>query len=228
MSDAGNRPTAAPWITFEGIEGSGKSTQLERLTARLRDAGVAPIVTREPGGTDLGQRLRALLLDPAQAGLHPMAELLLYAADRAEHLAKVVLPALAEGRVVLCDRYLDATLAYQGYGRKLGVERILEIHRHPPLDRRPQRTLLFDLDPAVAVERARRRDNDRGVEGSEGRFEQEQLDFHERVRDGYLALAAADPRRIRVIEAARSVVAIEHDVVDELSDLLPSLRQTRR
>jgi len=223
MSCDGKQAHPAPWITFEGIEGSGKSTQLERLAARLRRAGIAPTVTREPGGTDLGKHLRALLLDPGRAGMDPMAELLLYAADRAQHVAEVVEPALREGRVVLCDRHLDATLAYQGYGRQLGVERILEIHRHPPLDRRPRRTLLFDLDPAVALARARRRNRERGVDETEGRFERERLDFHVRVREGYLALAAAAPERIRVLEAARPVDDVEREVGGALLDLLPAL-----
>lgn len=183
-------------VTFEGIEGSGKTTQLVRLADRLRAEGAEVVVTREPGGTPLGKRLRSLLLDPHAPRLDPPAELLLYAADRAQHLEEVVLPALAEGSLVLCDRFLDATLAYQGHARGLGPERILALHRAPPLDLRPDRTFLFDLDPEIALSRARARRD------AEDRFEREDLAFHRAVREGYLALARDEPGRIRVVDAA--------------------------
>lgn len=208
------------WITFEGIEGTGKSTQIERLARVLTAAGRPVLLTREPGGTELGRDLRALLLRPTAVPMDPMSELLLYAADRAQHLAEIVLPALEQGQVVLCDRFLDATLAYQGYGRGLGVDSVLELHRRPPLDRRPRRTLLFDLDPAEALARARRRNAGAGLDETEGRFEQERLEFHRRVRAGYLELAAAEPARFRVIDAVGDTDAVEDKVRDALSDLL--------
>lgn len=207
------------WITFEGIEGTGKSTQIERLAATLRARGATVVSTREPGGTVLGRRLRELLLRPSQRPMEPLAELLLYAADRAQHLTEIVLPALERGDVILCDRYLDATLAYQGYGRGLGLDCVLELHRRPPLDRRPHRTILLDLDPATALGRARRRNAGQGLDETEGRFERELLEFHRRVRAGYLELAAAEPERIRVVRADGNADEVAGRIVEALGDL---------
>lgn len=208
------------WISFEGIEGTGKTTQIERLADRLRARGDAVLLTREPGGTELGRRLRELLLRPAERPMDPMTELLLYVADRAQHLAEVVLPALERGDIVLCDRFLDATLAYQGHGRSLGVERVLELHRRPPLDSRPRRTVLLDLDPATALSRARRRNTTQGLDETEGRFERELLEFHRRVREGYLELAAAEPARFRVVRADGDPDEVEARIESALGDLL--------
>jgi dTMP kinase len=213
----------AGWITFEGVEGSGKTTQIARLAVDLRQAGIDPVVTREPGGTELGRSLRELLLRPSREPMDPMTELLLYTADRAQHLVEIVLPALDQGRPVLCDRYLDATLAYQGHGRGLGTTVILELHRRPPLDRRPARTLLFDLDPETALRRARQRNAGADLDRIEGRFEQEALEFHRRVRQGYLELAAADPDRFRTIAADGDEDAIASHVRRALADLFPAL-----
>ena len=210
----------AIWITFEGVEGTGKTTQLERIARRLEAGGRRVTVTREPGGTALGQQLRAVLLRPDPQPMHPLTELLLYTADRAQHLAEVILPALERGEVVLCDRYLDATLAYQGHARGLGVKRVLELHRQPPLDRRPHRTVLLDLDPAEGLARARRRNQGQGTDETEGRFEQEEVDFHARVRAGYLALAAAEPERFRSVDASGDPDQVERKVIDALRDLL--------
>jgi len=220
-----SRPTDARgrWITFEGIEGSGKSVQLARLAAALAAAGCGPVTTREPGGTALGRELRAVLLRPMETPMDPATELLLYVADRAQHLAEVVGPALDAGRVVLCDRSLDATLAYQGHGRGIEPEWILELHRRSPLDRRPDRTVLLDLDSADGLARARERNAGAGLDATEGRFEDEELDFHRRVRNGYLELAAAAPRRFRVVDAAGSREAVERRVRSVLLDLLPEL-----
>jgi dTMP kinase len=216
--------SAGRFITFEGIEGTGKSTQIARLADRLRASGCDTRITREPGGTDLGLQLRALLLRPDDRSISPLAELLLYTTDRVQHLEEVVEPALRQGAVVLCDRYLDATLAYQGYGRGLGVERILALHRHPPLDRRPDRTILIDVDPVRAVGRARQRNVDLDLDSSEGRFERERIDFHRRVRDGYLRLAAEAPRRIRRVDGSGDPDEVERRVLEALQDLLPELR----
>lgn len=212
-------------MTLEGVEGSGKSTQIERLAHRLGRAGLNIVCTREPGGTATGRRLRRLLLEPADAPMEPMVELFLYAADRAQHIREVILPALGEGALVLCDRYLDATLAYQGYGRGLGVEKVLEIHAHPPLDLRPDRTILLDLEPQEGLARARARDRERGVSSSEGRFESEDLEFHRRVRQGYLELARAAPDRWRVVEASGAPEQVESRVRGALEDLFPALRE---
>ena len=218
----------ARWITFEGIEGSGKSTQLRRLTDRLRQSGRALTVTHEPGGTDLGARIRSLLLRPTATPMASLTELLLYTADRAQHLSEVVVPALEAGENVLCDRYLDATLAYQGYGRQLGCEQVLELHRYSPLDRLPDRTLLFDLDVATGLERARERNRAAGLDVTEGRFEEEAIEFHERVRRGYLELAAADERRFRVIKAKSGTDKVEQAVLASLADWWPDLTESSR
>jgi len=213
------------FLTFEGIEGCGKSTQLLRLADRLRAGGTEPKLTREPGGTELGVALRSLLLEDGGARVDPAAELMLYAADRAQHIVEIIRPALEAGSIVLCDRFLDATLAYQGHGRGLPLAPMQELHRNAPLDLRPDRTLLFDLTAEVALGRARRRNEELGVTTSEGRFENEALAFHRRVRDGYLALALAEPRRIRVIDADGTIDAVSRRVCDALGDLLPQLEE---
>jgi dTMP kinase len=148
----------------------------------------------------------------------PITELLLYTADRAQHLTETILPALERGETILCDRYVDATLAYQGYGRELGTETILELHRSAPLNRRPDRTLLFDLDAAAGLERARERNRAAGLDVTEGRFEDEALEFHERVRRGYQALAKAEPERFRLIDAGRSIDKVERAVRESIRD----------
>jgi len=211
------------FVTFEGIEGSGKSTQAARLAERLRRSGREVVLTREPGGTSLGRELRALLLRTGSPVL-PEAELLLYAADRAQHVGETIAPALARGAAVLCDRFLDATLAYQGVARGLGTEAVLSLHRRPPLDLRPKRTVLLDLDPDAALARARGRDAARMHGPDEGRFEAEPLAFHRKVREGYLRLAGAEPERVRVVAAAGSESAVEAAVLQEVLDLFPDLR----
>ena len=222
MTDRG--PTAVGhFITFEGIEGSGKTTQLERLAELLRLGARDVVVTREPGGTTLGRELRTLVLRPAVEPMSPVAELLLYATDRAQHLTEIVEPALARGAIVLCDRYKDATLAYQGYGRELDLERIRELHRRPPLDRSPDRTVLLVLDPAMALARATRRNVEHDLVETAGRFENERLEFHRRVAEGYRALAAAEPERFRVVDAEGSVLQVGRRVIEAVRDLLPVL-----
>jgi dTMP kinase len=201
------------FITFEGIEGSGKTTQIGLLSQALHARSIAHVLTREPGGTPAGDRIRGLLLDPATR-LSAPAELLLYAAARAEHLERVIRPALASGRIVLCDRYLDATRAYQGAGRGLPLAWIEAIHALEPLRLAPDTTLLFDLDPALGLERARDR-NARGRQ-DEGRFEAEDVPFHRRVREGYLALAKAEPERFRVIDASGEPEAVQRRVQEAL------------
>ena len=214
------------FVTFEGIEGSGKSTQARQLAERLRHTGREVVLTREPGGTALGRELRALLLASGSPVL-PAAEMLLYAADRAQHVGETIAPALARGAVVLCDRFLDATLAYQGVARGLGMEIVRELHHRPPLDLRPHRTLLLDLEPGPALARARGRDAARTGGPDEGRFEAEPLAFHRKVREGYLQLAAAEPERVRVIAASGSEEEVASAVLREVSDLFPDLVERR-
>lgn len=191
------------FITFEGLDGCGKSTQLERLAQRLREAGFAVTVTREPGGTATGEKIRQLLLDTRTAGLDPVAELTLMFASRAQHLAEIILPALAKGEIVLCDRFTDSSEAYQGGGRKLGSERVLELHRVVCGDLKPDLTILMDSNVAASVERARRRNQARisAEEADENRFERENRAFFERVRAAYLDLAKREPERVMVVDS---------------------------
>ena len=190
------------FVTFEGGEGSGKSTQLLRLAARLRERGHDPLVTREPGGTPVAEGIRALLLDPA---LEPtaVAEALLMEAARAELVATVIRPALEAGRIVLCDRYADSTLAYQGAGRGLDLGLLRQWNRVATGGLAPDLTLLFDLDPRIGLSRRS------GAAGVPNRLDRESLDFHTRVRAQYLELARAEPGRFAVIPASQPPEAIE-------------------
>jgi dTMP kinase len=199
------------FVTFEGIEGSGKSTQIVLLANYLKSHGNRVVLTREPGGTPIGDQIRKILLDPANKAIDPAAELLLYAASRAQHLSEVILPALAAGSIVLCDRFSDATLAYQGYGRGLDRKMIRELDRIVTAGMRPDLTLLLDIDAAAGLARARGRNNSRGLE-AEARFENEEIAFHERVRQGYLALAKQEPERIRVVDASPAPDRIEMEI----------------
>ena len=202
---------AGTFITFEGIEGSGKSTQIVLLANCLKSHCIKIVLTREPGGTLIGDQIRKILLDPANKALDSSAELLLYAASRAQHLREVILPALAAGTIVLCDRFSDATLAYQGYGRGLDKDMIGELDRIVTAGMRPDLTVLLDIDAAAGLARARGRNNSRGLEG-EARFENEEIAFHERVRQGYLTLAKKEPERIRVVDASPAQDKIEMEI----------------
>jgi dTMP kinase len=205
------------FITFEGIEGSGKSTQIALLANYLSARGIRNVLTREPGGTLIGDQVRKILLDPANRSLDPTAELLLYAASRAQHLREIILPALANGMIVLCDRFSDATLAYQGYGRGLDIEMIRSLDRIVTTGMRPDLTILFDIEAGMGIARARGRNNSLGLE-AEARFENEELVFHDRVRQGYLKLVAREPDRIRIVDASGTSEAVQEQVrkiVDE-------------
>jgi dTMP kinase len=199
-------------ITFEGIEGSGKSTQLARVAAELRDRGLDPLVTREPGGTPLGRTVRAALLAPdaGSRARSPLTEALLMVADRHEHVATLVGPALAAGRVVLCDRHADSTLAYQGGGSGVALATLRALNAIAVGAIRPALTLLFDLPVQQAL--SRMADRATRAEAAADRFEAETLAFHERVRGAYLELAAGEPERIAVIDAARPADDVYADV----------------
>jgi len=184
------------FITFEGIEGSGKSTQAKMLASGLAASGVEVIATHEPGGTPISDRIRALLLDPGNTDMDATTELLLYAAARAQHLSQKIRPALARGAVVICDRFSDSTIAYQGFGRGIARELLDAVDAVATGHLRPHLTILCDLDVRQGLERnrnARKRD----------RLELEAVDFHEKVRAGFLALAHDDPGRFHIVDAAK-------------------------
>jgi dTMP kinase len=200
------------FITFEGIDGSGKSTQVRMLSSVLRLRSMNVMQTREPGGTPLGTRLREALLD-AQEQVDPLAELLLYAADRAQHVRVLLNPALAAGRVVLSDRYADATVAYQGAGRGFEPALVTQVVALATGGLKPDLTLLFDLSVAASLERSRQRTNAHDGAPSD-RLELEAENFHARVRDAYLRIAAAEPERVRIVDASLSVEEIHAHVLD--------------
>ncbi|MDR2820103.1 MAG: dTMP kinase [Desulfovibrio sp.] len=189
------------FISFEGIEGAGKSTAQRLVADFLQARGHDPLLTREPGGCSLGRNLRSILLDARLSRLSGRAELYLFLADRAQHVAEVIRPALDAGQTVLCDRFTDSTLAYQGYGRGLDTEYLRNANETATGGLTPELTLLLDLPVADGLSRAGRRNREEGTVISEGRFDSESLDFHERVRRGYLALADEEPQRFAVIDA---------------------------
>lgn len=189
------------FLTLEGVEGSGKSAVLAGLAHFLEARGHKPLLTREPGGSPLGNDLRPLLLRDG-VKLDPLAELFLFQADRAQHVAEVIRPALASGSWVLCDRYADSTIAYQGYGRGLDLGLLRSLSDTATGGLWPDLTLLLDIDPEAGLARARRRNNELGLSQAEGRFEAEELAFHQRIRQGFLQLAAAEPKRYRVIDSS--------------------------
>jgi dTMP kinase len=200
---------AGAFITFEGIDGCGKSTQLRLLASELRVRGLKIVATREPGGTTLGQRLRAALLDVDEQ-VDPLAELLVFAADRAHHVRTLLLPALQADQIVLSDRYADATVAYQGAGRGFEPKLIQEIVQLATGGLRPDLTLLFDLSVAESAVRTRRR----VASKNHDRLDSEDAEFHTRVRDAYLEMAKADPERFRVIDARGSTQETQQKVMD--------------
>lgn len=212
---------AGKFITIEGLDGCGKSTQLAKLADFLRGQGMDVVITREPGGTPIGDRIRALLLDSATSGLSPITEMALMFAARAQHLEELILPALAQGKIVLCDRFTDSTEAYQGGGRELGSGPVLELHRALCGDIRPDLTLLMDTDASLSVVRARRRNRDRSSdEPNENRFEQESRAFFERVRAAYLAIARREPGRVILIDARGTPDATHQAIVRALEPRL--------
>ena len=215
-------PARGKFITFEGLDGSGKSTQLEKVARSLRAHGLSVTITREPGGTLAGEKIREVLLHSATSGLSPLTEMALMFASRAQHVHEVILPALAEGRIVLCDRFTDSTEAYQGGGRKLGTKAVLQMHEILCGNLQPDLTLLLDNEVAFSVERARRRNqkhkgsrSEKGSERDENRFEQESRAFFGRVRQAYLAIAHREPHRVQVVNA-RGTPSETHAIIMEL------------
>lgn len=200
--------TRGRFITFEGPEGSGKTTQLKLLGEHLRVAGHDVVETQEPGGTAIGKQIREILLNPASTALRPTAELLLMFASRAQNVDEVILPALAAGKIVLCDRFTDSTLAYQGAARGLGADVVYELDRIACRGLVPHRTLLIDIDVETGLARAQRT-----------RMEELPLAFHRAVREAFLQLANDQSKRVRLIDGARALDAVQASVIAEIGSL---------
>jgi dTMP kinase len=212
-------PGEGALVTFEGMEGAGKSTLISLVEAALRGRGLDPLVTREPGGTALGNAIRSLLLDPSSRGMDPCCELMLLCADRAQHVAQVLVPALSQGRLVLCDRYSDSTFAYQGYGRGIAIDLVREMDAAARGGISPLLTALVDLPPERGLARARGR-NRRG--GShETRFDDEEIAFHRRVREGFLTLASGEPERFLLLDGELPAEELGRMVLAELARRMP-------
>ncbi len=209
---------AGLFITFEGGEGSGKTTQLKALLTHLRSLDRDVLETRDPGGTAIGNQVRGLLLDGENARMAALAELFLYEASRAQLVQEVIRPALAAGRIVLCDRFTDSTVAYQGYGRGLDRDLIGRLNHLAANGLRPDLTLLLDLDPAVGLARVSKRLTDSRLRRD--RLEDERLEFHQRVQAGYRTLAAEEPGRLMVLDAARGILEIEGQIRRQVEGLL--------
>ncbi len=200
------------FITFEGIEGSGKTTQIKLAGDYLAEERIPCVVTREPAGTDIGEKIGNVLFNRRHFQMCPETELFLFCAARAQHMREVVRPALEGGKVVLCDRFSDATYAYQGAGRGLDRRFIRQVNDYASQRLKPDLTLLFDLPVEVGLARATKRNDSAEQPSAVDRFEKENLDFHRRIRDGYLALMREDPKRFRLIDASRDVDAVQKDV----------------
>ena len=213
--------TRGRFLTFEGLDGCGKSTQMEKLAAVLRTEGTDVLTTREPGGTEIGERIRAVLLDSRTAGLDPMAEMALMFASRAQQIAQVIVPALEDGRWVLCDRFTDSTEAYQGAGRQLGSDAVLQLHRVLCRGLWPDLTILMDSDVAHSVQRARRRNRSAASgQPDENRFEKENQAFFTRVREAYLKIAEREPQRIVRIDARPPAEVVHPQIVSIVRERL--------
>jgi dTMP kinase len=206
------------FITFEGVEGSGKTTQIQRLEKYITQKGIPCKVTREPGGCPIGEKIRKILLNPDHREMVPMCELLLYEAARAQHVKEVISPFLKKGGIVLCDRFSDATVAYQGYGRRIDLKWIERLNQFSSLGIRSDVTFLLDCPSDVGLKRALQRNRTLKQEREE-RFEREEIEFHRRVRKGYLAIARKEPRRVKVIDTRRG----EERVFEKIRKIVDNL-----
>jgi dTMP kinase len=206
------------FITFEGIEGSGKTTQIVRIKNYLTQKRIPCEVTREPGGTSIGEKIRKILLDPSHSKMVPLCELLLYEASRAQHVHDVIKPLLEKGIVVICDRFSDASIAYQAYGRGLDLKFVQKLNRIASQGLKPDITFILDCPSGLGLKRAIKRNKElNGIK--EDRFERENILFHKRVREGYLSLAKKDPRRIKVIDTRLG----EEKVFEKIRDVIDKL-----
>ena len=212
------------FISLEGMEGSGKSTVLKRLHAWLEAEGYEVLLTREPGGSELGKTLRALLLDVENTDITSEAELFMYLADRAQHVSQVIKPALEEGKVVLCDRYADSTVVYQGYGRGLDPNLLHSFNEVATKGLWPDVSLLLDVEPEIGLRRALSRNIEQGLSRAEGRFEAEAMEFHSRVREGYLTWAALNNKRFAVVDASLTPDEVFEQVVDKMRTAIAMMK----
>ena len=208
------------FITIEGIEGCGKSTQVRILKNYLQKKGLDVLLTREPGGTEIGNQIRKVLLDKRNKMIVPYSELFLYAASRVQHVEEVILPALQEGKAVICDRFSDATTAYQGYGRGLNRNMVSVINGFSTKGLSPDLTIILDLPQEIGLKRARARNKEKGLSMKEGRFEEENLLFHKKVRQGYLRISKSDPKRVKVINAGYDIKKVNSQISKEVDKLL--------
>lgn len=215
------------FITLEGIEGSGKTTQVAHIVHFMEKNKIDCVVTREPGGTLIGEKIRAILLDPEHQDLDPVSELLLYTADRAQHVRKKILPLLSSKKTVICDRFFDATIAYQGFARGLDMEMIHTLNSIVLDGLRPDMTILFDLPAATGLERAWKQLNVGTRTFTESRFEKETIEFHEKVRAGYLTLADEEPDRFTIIDASVDEIQVKNKIYEILSQQLENKLSTQ-
>ena len=205
------------FISFEGIDGSGKTTQIHHMVKFFQDNRHSCVITREPGGTRIGEKIRAILLDPVSKDMDPLTELLLYTADRAQHIKEFVSPFLSTGKIVLCDRFYDATIVYQGFARGLDIGLIDKLHKLLFKNLKPDLTILLDLPPEEGLSRAWKQIENGDRENVETRFEEEKLSFHNKVRSGYLELARLEPGRFRVIDASMDENQVRNEIINILS-----------
>jgi dTMP kinase len=210
----------AKFVTFEGGEGSGKTTQIKLAADWLKERGIPVLATAEPGGTPFGRKIREILLNRESCAIGAEAELFLFSAARVQHVRETILPSLEAGQWVLCDRFTDATLAYQGFGRGLDVEFIRTVNDFSTCSLKLDLTLLFDLPVEAGLARAKKRTAGIRPEAAEDRFELEERTFHERIREGYLSFAANEPERFRIINGAADVETVRREVCLHLSALL--------
>lgn len=208
------------FITFEGIEGCGKTTQIKLLADYLRGLGREAVLTREPGGSSIGDQIRSILLNSSNTKMSPIAELLLYAAARNQHIYELIRPALSGGKIVLCDRYADATTAYQGAARNIDIYTLMMTHKIATDGLMPNLTILFDCPVEVGLSRAKKRNQSDVLMQGQDRFEQEAFGFHNRVRNGYLEIAKREPNRVIVVDATKGVNELHQEIVIHVQKFL--------
>jgi dTMP kinase len=223
-------PRRGRFITFEGLDGTGKSTQLNLLADYLKKKGVEVVATRQPGGTTIGERIRSILLDSHTSGLSPLAEMGLMFSDRAQHIEQLILPALTQGKFVLCDRYTDSSEAYQGYGRGLGSETVLAMHKLLCRDLWPDLTILlqFGLESSIARARSRNLKQIETEQQDENRFEQEDREFYNRVAHGYSQISKREAHRVVVILATGSIDSSHQQIVKIIEERFPEISDSIR